>query len=89
MKELMDRGISVRRQVAVPLEYKGVLVEVGYRIDLLVEDAVIVEIKCTDRFEPVFQAQLLTYMRLSKKRVGLLVNFNAVQLVKGIKRLVL
>jgi GxxExxY protein len=75
--------------VALPLEYKGVRVECGYRIDVIVNDEVVVEIKAVDAMHPVFEAQLLTYLKLTGKRVGLLINFNVPVLKDGIIRRVL
>lgn len=86
--ELGLRGATVIRQVALPVVYKGVRLEIGYRIDLLVDDSVIVEIKTVEKLLPQHAAQLLTYLRLSDKRVGLLLNFNAVPLKGGIQRVV-
>ena len=83
--ELVEARLRVARQVAVPLVYKGR--DLGdYRLDLLVEDAVVVEVKAVERFDPVHEAQLLTYLRLSGRRVGLLINFNQRLLRNGIKR---
>ena len=84
--ELEAQGLAVARQVAVPVLYKGVRLELGYRVDLLVENAVIVELKAVKALEPIHTAQLLTYLRLSGVRVGLLLNFNAELLKHGIKR---
>jgi GxxExxY protein len=70
----------------LPVEYDGLTIEFGYRVDLLVEDVVIVEIKAVDAILPIHEAQLLTYLRLAKKRVGLLINFNVVHLKQGIRR---
>jgi GxxExxY protein len=86
--ELHSRGFSVRSQVDVPIEYDGVLIETGYRIDLLVEDEVIVELKTVAKMLPVHEAQLMSYLRLSNRRVGLLINFYVFQLRDGIKRFV-
>jgi GxxExxY protein len=86
--ELEINGLAYARQVAVPLIYKGRPVG-EYRLDLLVEDAVIVEIKTVERFDPVHEAQVLTYLRLTGKRVGLLINFHVPVLKAGLKRLVL
>jgi GxxExxY protein len=86
--ELAEGGLRCARQVRVPLTYKGR--HLGeYRLDLLVEDAVVVEVKAVERFDPVHEAQLLTYLRLSGKGVGLLINFNRRLLREGIKRLVM
>ena len=82
------RGLPYARQVPVPLAYKGR--EIGeYRLDLLVADSVVVEVKSVERQDPVFEAQLLTYLRLTGKRVGLLINFNTQLLKQGVKRLIL
>lgn len=87
--ELELRGIPFARQVPIPVEYKGVRSECGYRIDLLVQDEVVVEIKAVEAIHPVHEAQLLTYMKLSGKRVGLLINFCVPVLKDGIVRRVL
>jgi GxxExxY protein len=87
--ELGIRKLSVRSQVAVPIEYEGVRIETGYRMDLLVEDEVIVELKTAVKLLPVHDAQLMSYLRLSNRRVGLLINFQVFQLRNGgIKRFV-
>lgn len=87
--ELGHRGIVVESEVSVPIEYRGLQLECGYRIDLLVGDDVIVEVKSVERLLPVHEAQLLTYLRLARKTRGLLLNFNAPYLRDGIKRMVL
>ena len=86
--ELADAGLKCERQLAIPVVYKGRSIG-EYRLDILVEDAVIVEIKSVERHDPVFEAQLLTYLRVTGKRVGLLINFNNRMLRTGIKRLML
>ena len=87
--ELLDRGLFVERQKALPLVYRGQAMDCGYRIDLLIEKLVIVEVKSIERFERVHSAQLLSYLRLSGCKVGLLINFNVKWLVQdGIKRVV-
>jgi GxxExxY protein len=86
--ELIERGHIVETQKSLPIVYKGVHLDAGYRLDLLVDDNVIVEIKSTDRIAPVHEAQLLSYLRLSQKKVGLLINFNVKVLRFGIRRLV-
>ena len=86
--ELHRRNLKAASQVELPVVYEGVRIDAGYRIDLLVEDAVIVELKSVDRVLPLHQAQLLSYLKLSGKRVGLLINFNVVHLREGIKRMV-
>ena len=87
--ELAERGMHVERQKPLPLTYCGVELECGYRLDLLVERAVIVELKAVDQLEPIHHAQLITYLRLSGYKVGLLMNFNVAVLHKGIRRLLL
>lgn len=86
MFELIQRGLDVRCQVPMPLIYKSVKLDQGYRLDLLVEDKVIVELKSVEFLAPVHYAQLLTYLRLSDKRLGLLINFNSKLLKHGIHR---
>jgi GxxExxY protein len=77
------RGLSFRRQIPLPVEYKGVRLDCGYRIDVLVEDAVILELKCVEHVIPVHEAQLLTYLKLTGKRVGLILNFHVALLIRG------
>ena len=86
--ELRARRLGVVRQQPLPLIYRGVRVEVGYRLDLVVEDAVIVELKTVPRLLPIHDAQLLSYLRLSGHRVGFLMNFHVPRLRNGIKRMV-
>jgi len=88
LHELRKRGVMVASQVGLPVVYDGEKIELGYRIDLIVGDQVIVEIKCVDAINPVHQAQLLSYMRLSGRPVGLLINFHVAHLRDGIKRMV-
>lgn len=87
--ELELRGLAFQRQVQLPVRYKEVLLNCGYRLDLVVAEAVVVELKAVERLEPVHEAQLLTYLRLSQLRVGLLINFNVALLKQGIVRRVL
>ena len=87
--ELGLRGIQFERQKALPVVYKEVDLNCGYRVDLLVSDAVVVEIKAVDELQPVHDAQVLTYLKLGGWNVGLLINFNAKLLKDGIKRIVL
>jgi len=75
--ELLERGFRVERQKLLPLVYRGHTLDVGYRLDLLVEELVVVEVKAIQRLEPVHSAQVLSYLRLSECKVGLLINFNA------------
>lgn len=84
--ELTTQGFDVLRQVAVPVKYRNVELDCGDRIDIVVNDAVIVELKCLEKATQLHEAQLMTYLRLSGKRVGLLINFNVTQLVKGVTR---
>ena len=86
--ELRDRGVGVRRQVELPVRYRGVSVDAGYRIDLLVCESVVLELKAVERLEKIHEAQLHTYLRLTDLRLGLLINFNTVRLVDGVKRIV-
>ncbi len=87
--EFTLRGLEVRRQVDVPVYYKGLRLDCGYKIDFIVENEVVVELKAIDKLLPVHEAQLLAYLRLLRKRVGLLINFNVPVLVQGIMRRVL
>jgi GxxExxY protein len=87
-QELRKRGLIVEAQLGLPLVYEGEKLDLGYRIDLLVENLVIVEIKCVEAIHPVHEAQLLSYLRLSGKNVGLLINFYIARLKDGIKRMV-
>jgi GxxExxY protein len=86
--ELRKRGLDVQSQLALPVVYDGVKLDAGYRIDLLVENAVIVELKAVEKLLPIHEAQLLSYLKLSDKRLGLLLNFNVVHFRDGIKRIV-
>ncbi len=86
--ELRKQGIRVAQQVGLPVIYDGERIDLGYRIDLIVEDIVIVEIKSVEAINPVHQAQLLSYIRLSGRNVGLLINFHVAHLRDGIKRMV-
>jgi GxxExxY protein len=88
-RELSLRGVPFRSQIDLPVEYKGVRLDCGYRIDLIVEDRVLVELKSVERILAVHEAQLITYLRLSGVRVGLLINFNVPSLRRGIVRRVL
>ncbi len=87
MYELLDRGLHVERQKILPLVYRGRTLDCGYRLDLLVEERVVVEVKSVERLERVHGAQVLSYLRLSRCKVGLLINFNVKWLVEdGIQR---
>jgi GxxExxY protein len=87
--ELQGHGLEYLRQVPVPVNYKGVHLDCGYRMDIVVAQAVVVEIKSIEKLLPLHDAQLLTYLKLSGIRTGLLLNFNVPLLKQGIKRLVL
>ena len=86
--QLQKRGLRVDRQVVLPFEYEGTKIELGYRLDLLVDRRVIVEVKSTERPAVIHQRQLLTYLRLSELQVGLLINFGMDELRQGISRVV-
>jgi GxxExxY protein len=86
--ELMRRDVRIRTQVALPIHYADVVLDVGYRLDLLVEDKVVVELKAADKLIPLHDAQLLSYLKLGNYRIGLLINFHTMHLRNGIKRLV-
>jgi GxxExxY protein len=86
--ELTERGLAVERQKGLPVIYRGVNVDCGYRIDLLVEGLVVVELKAVDKLGPIHEAQLLSYLKLSGCQVGLLLNFNVKMLKQGIRRMV-
>lgn len=86
--ELRQSGISSHTEVGLPVVYRGVKLELGYRLDLLVEDLVIVEVKSVEGISPVHWAQVISYLKLSGKSIALLINFNVVHLKDGIKRFV-
>jgi GxxExxY protein len=86
--ELISRGLKVQTEVALPVSYNGVTIDVGYRIDVVVEQLVLVELKTVPRFSPVHVAQLLSYLRLGNYPVGLLMNFHVSRLRNGIRRVV-
>ena len=86
--ELLQRGLKVERQIEVPILYKGQVLKTALRLDLLIENTIIVELKSVEEMKPVFAKQLLTYLRLLNKRVGLLVNFSSGDIREGIKRIV-
>ena len=87
--ELAQNGIGYRRQAALPVSYKGVPLESGFKIDILVEDSVVLELKAVEKILPVHQAQLLTYLKLGGFKTGLILNFHVAVLKDGIRRLVL
>ena len=88
-REFALRTVAFRTEVGLPVEYKGLHLDCGYRMDFVVEDKVAIELKSVDKLLPIHQAQLLTYLRLSKLRVGLLINFNVLVLRHGIVRRVI
>jgi GxxExxY protein len=85
--ELKLRGIQFERQVELPIEYKGTKMNCGYRMDIVADDQLILELKSCEVLHPIYEAQLLTYLRLTSTKVGLLINFNVPVLKEGIKRL--
>ena len=85
--ELKKRGFNVQRQMAQPVHYDGIVIDVGYRIDLLVGDAIIIELKAVEQLAPIHHAQLLTYLKLSGKSLGFLINFNVSLIKNGIRRI--
>ena len=87
--ELGLAGVQWERQVPLPLQYKGIKIDQGYRMGVVVEDRLILKIKTVDKLQPIHEAQLLTYLRLSSYRTGLLLNFHQAVLRDGIKRMVL
>ncbi|HEV8430001.1 MAG TPA: GxxExxY protein [Pyrinomonadaceae bacterium] len=88
-RELALRGLNFRREYGIPLNYKGIHLECGYRVDLLIADLLVVEIKAVEQLAPVHDAQLLTYLRMGGWKVGLLINFNVVVLKDGVHRRIL
>ncbi|HEY3798421.1 MAG TPA: GxxExxY protein [Caulobacteraceae bacterium] len=86
--ELAERGIRFQRQVPLPVAYKGVVLDAGYRLDIVVEDAIILEIKSVEAFSRLFEAQVLTYLRLSQVRLAFLMNFNVPLFKEGLRRYV-
>ena len=87
--ELTKRGLAAVRQIEVPVEYDGLKLNAGFRLDLLVQDTVIVEVKAIAELLPVHKAQLLTYLKLTGKRLGFIINFNVPIIKNGIKRMIL
>lgn len=86
--ELIELGLKVKRQVALPVHYKGIDLNAGFRLDLIVEDKVILELKAVSELHPIHTAQMLTYLRLADIKLGLLINFNETLVKKGIRRVV-
>ena len=87
--ELLKAGLKVERQKALPVVYKEIKLDCGYRLDILVENCVLIELKSVEALNPVHEAQILTYMKFSNKEVGLLINFNVTLLKYGLKKYVL
>ena len=87
--ELAQAGINVQAQVALPVVYKGVDINAGYRIDILIPGQLIIELKAVEKLQPIHTAQIITYLKLSGIKKGLLINFNETRLVDGLKRVVL
>lgn len=87
--ELTKKGLSYQRQLEIPVEYDGIIFDEGLRLDVMVEDLIICEIKAVDKIHPVYESQLLSYLRLAGKRIGFLINFNVPLAKNGIKRLIL
>jgi GxxExxY protein len=86
--ELRSRNLDVALQVALPVIYRDISIDAGFRMDMVVNGLIIVEIKAVERLMPIHEAQLLTYLKLSRKRLGLLINFNTVRIRDGIRRLI-
>lgn len=86
--ELRQKGLNVKSQVPLLVSYKGLLLEAGYRIDILVEEKVIIEVKAVDKLAEIHTAQILTYLKLTKLKLGLVINFNTVKVIEGLKRVV-
>ena len=87
--ELKARGLSIDRQLALPITYEGETLDAGYRLDLLVNDLIIIEVKAVEALTRLHQAQMLTYLRLSNRRLGYLMNFNVQMFRNGVRRLIL
>ena len=87
-RELAIRGLNFERQKPLAISYKGIKLDCGYRLDIVVEELVILELKAVERIEPIHEAQLLTYLKLSDLKLGIMINFNVPILKKGIKRIV-
>ncbi|MHB1231143.1 MAG: GxxExxY protein [Burkholderiales bacterium] len=86
--ELVKSGVEVKKQVSLPLVYDGVRLDIGYKLDLLINDSVIIELKSVEKLLPIHTAQLLSYLKLGNHRLGYLLNFNVVSMRDGIKRVV-
>ena len=88
LHELRRNGLKAESQVGLPINYDGVILDVGYRIDILIEDSIIIELKAVEKIIPLHEAQLVSYLKLSGKKLGLIINFNVILLKDGIKRMV-
>lgn len=86
--ELEKAGLKTKRQIPAPVVYKDVKLDCGYRIDMLIENLIVIELKVVDEINPVHEAQVLTYMKFSKMNIGLLINFNVTSLKNGIRRFI-
>lgn len=86
--ELRQKGLNVKSQVPLPVSYKGLQLEAGNRIDILVEEKVIIELKAVDKLAEIHTAQILTYLKLTKLKLGLVIKFNTVKVIEGLKRVV-
>ena len=84
--ELQNAGLTIERQKPVPVIYKNIKLDCGYRIDILVENTIVIELKTVETFNPVHEAQILTYLKFAEKSIGLLINFNVTLLKNGLKR---
>ena len=85
--ELQQTGLSIKSQIKLPIKYKNTTIDAGYRLDILIPEQLIIEIKTVDKLLPIHTAQLITYLKLSGIKTGLLINFNQVKLIEGIKRI--
>ena len=87
--ELSKKGINTRRQVSVPIQYDGITFDEGFRLDVLVEEMIVCELKAVDTFNPVWKAQIISHLRLTKKQLGFLINFNVSLIKDGIQRIII
>jgi GxxExxY protein len=87
MYELAQKGIGARSQVLLPINYKGVVIDAGYRLDIIIADQLILELKAVDKLSPIYTAQMLTYLKLTGIKTGFLINFNEKKLTDGLKRI--
>jgi len=85
--ELQQTGLSIKSQIKLPIKYKNTTIDAGYRLDILIPEQLIIEIKTVEKLLPIHTAQLITYLKLSGIKTGLLINFNQVKLIEGIKRI--